>query len=153
MLSQSYQNKHDRNMSPIVKKESGQVRILIAESENELVLLFNTRLSSLGIHTEIANSGNDVIDCFIESKEKGRPYDAILLDTHLLNPSGLDVAKRIRSEKPDQKLVLVTTTPKENLPAECLKTAQIKDADILTMPFKLSKLVKVIKDHLTLSAS
>ena len=69
-----------------------------------------------------------------------------MIDTHLVNPTGLEVAKTIRREKPDQKLVLVTTTPIENLPAECLKTAEIKEKDILTMPFKLSKFGKVLRD-------
>jgi len=43
-------------------------------------------------------------------------------------------------------LVVVTTTPIENLPAECLETAEIKEKDILTMPFKLSKLEKVLRN-------
>lgn len=111
-------------------------------------MLFRTCLSSLGIYTETANTGNEAIDRFLESKKKGKLYDAILLDTHLFSPSGLDVAKIIRSDKPDQKLVLVTTTPKEYLSSECLKTAQIKETDILMMPFRLSKLVKVIEEHL-----
>ena len=67
-----------------------------------------------------------------------------MLDTHLHNTSGLDVAKKIRSEKPDQKLVLVTTTPKEYLPRECLNTARIEDKYILTMPFRLSNLVTAL---------
>lgn len=127
-------------------RELEQTQILIAESENELLTLFNTYLCSLGMRTDATNNGHEAIDRFLKSKEKGRPYDAIVLDTHLFGPSGLDVAKRIRSEKPDQKLVLVTTTPKEYLPAECLETAGIKDSDILTMPFKLSKLVTVLEN-------
>ena len=69
------------------------------------------------MRSETASSGQENLDYFLQSKEKQRPYDAILLDTHLFNLSGLEVAKRIRSEKPDKKLVLVTTTPKESLPA------------------------------------
>ena len=68
----------------------------------------------------------------------------IVLDTHLYFPSGLDVAKKIHLEKPDQKLVLVTTMPKEYLSKEWLETTGITDRDILTMPFKLSKLLEVI---------
>jgi CheY-like chemotaxis protein len=63
----------------------------------------------------------------------------------LYNPSGLDVAKEIRSEKPDQKLVLVTTTPKEHLSEECLRITALKDTDVLTMPFKLAKLATVLR--------
>ena len=97
------------------EKELEQKRILIAEDENDLLFLFSTYLSSWGVKTNLAESGNKALNYFGDSKEKGRPYDAILLDTRSVNPSGLDVAKRIRSEKLDQKLVLVTTTPKENL--------------------------------------
>ncbi|MDF0682110.1 MAG: response regulator, partial [Candidatus Nitrosocosmicus sp.] len=129
-----------------LKKELEQELILIAESENELLLLFRTFLTSLGMNTETASNGHEALDRFIESKENGRHYDVIVVDTHLLDPAGLEVAKTIRREKPDQKLVVVTTTPIENLPAECLKTAGIKDIDILTMPFKLSKLGQVLRN-------
>ncbi len=127
-------------------KELSQAQILIAESEDELLLLFRTYLSSLGKSTEAANSGHEALEYFQESKEKRRPYDAILLDTHLSDPSGLDVAKRIRSENPDQKIVLVTTTPKKYLSKECLRTAAIKEKDILTMPFKLANLAMVLRN-------
>jgi hypothetical protein len=64
----------------------------------------------------------------------------------LYNLSGPDAAKSIRREKPDQKLGIVTTSPKEYLPSECLKIARIKDKDILTMPFRISKLGLVLKN-------
>lgn len=114
-----------------------------------MLSLFGAYLSSLGLKTDLVESGDKALDYFGNSRENGRPYDAILLDTHLVNPSGLDVAKKIRSEKPDQKLVLVTTTPKENLPKDCLRIAGIKDRDILTIPFTMSKLVTMVKDQLT----
>ena len=129
-----------------LEKVVDKTQILIAESEDELLGLFSTYISSLGMNTEIANSGEKAMDCFFGSMKKNRPYDAIILDTHLSNPSGLDVAKRIRREKPDQKLVIVTTSPKEYLPSECLETARIKDKDILTMPFRISKLGLVLKN-------
>jgi len=122
-----------------LRKELEQTKILIAESENDLLLLFRTYLSSLGMKTQTASNGYEALECFFNSKGKGRQYDGIVVDTNLANPSGLDVVKRIRKEKPDQKLVVITTTPIEHLPAECLKTAEIKEKDILTMPFKLSE--------------
>ncbi|TVP41277.1 response regulator [Candidatus Nitrosocosmicus arcticus] len=119
---------------------------MIAESENDLLTLFRDYLYSLGMKTETASSGHEAIEQFIDSEENEMPYDVIVLDTHLKNPSGLDIAKRIRSQKPDQKMVLITTTPKENLQQECLKTAGILDRDILTMPFSMSEFVSVLKD-------
>jgi two-component system, OmpR family, response regulator len=127
-------------------EELEQILILIAESEKELQSLFRTYLSSLGMSIKTANSGHETLDYFLDSKKNGRTYNAIVLDTHLDDPSGLDVAKRIHSENPDQKMVIVTTTPKEYLPVDCLKTAGIKDNEILTMPFNLSKLVTALKN-------
>ena len=139
------QNKQIEN-SQSLEKELDKKEILIAEAEDELHWLSSTYMSSLGMNAEIANSGEKAMDCFFGSMKKNRPYDAIILNTHLSNPSGLDVAKRIRREKPDQKLVIVTTSPKEYLPSECLETARIKDKDILTMPFRISKLGLVLKN-------
>ena len=117
------QNKQIEN-SQSLEKELDKKEILIAEAEDELHWLSSTYMSSLGMNAEIANSGEKAMDCFFGSMKKNRPYDAIILDTHLSNPSGLDVAKRIRREKPDQKLVIVTTSPREYLSSECLKTAR-----------------------------
>lgn len=127
-------------------KDFEQLQILIAESDSDLLTLFKEYLSSLGVKTETASSGHEAIEQFLTSEENERPYDFIVLDTHLLNPSGIDIAKRIRSQKPDQKLVLITTSPKENLQQECLKTAGILDKDILTIPFRMSKLESVLKN-------
>ena len=115
-------------------------------AEPELLWLFSTYLYSLGMDIETASSREKTLDSFFSSIKKNRPYDAILLDTHLSNPSGLDVAKIIRSNKPDQKLVIVTTTPKEYLSKDCLKMTALEDKDILTIPFKLSILVKILKN-------
>lgn len=132
--------------SQSLKKELDETQILIAEDEGELLSLFDTYVSSLGINVDLASSGENAIDCFLDNIKNNRHYDAIVLDTHLSNPSGLDVAKRIRTEKPDQKIVLVTTSPKEYLPSECLETAGIKDSDILTIPFKMSQLGAILKN-------
>ena len=138
--------KDSQSSVEVVEEELNKIQILIAESDNELVSLFETYLYLLGIKPDIASSGEKALDCFFDSKKKDRPYDAIILDTHLPNPSGFEVAKKIRNEKPDQKIVLVTTTPKEYLSTECLETARIKDEDILTMPFRISKLGHVLKN-------
>lgn len=129
-----------------LKNELEQTQILIAEAENELLVLFREYLSSKGLRTDTTDKGNDALERFMNRKNKEKPYDAVVLDTHLQSSSGLEIAKKIHIEKPHQKIVLVTTTPKENLPRECLKAAGINDENILIMPFRLSKLVSVVKN-------
>ncbi len=138
MSSNIFQDKQVENAHSLNKVKE-QLLILIAESESDLLTLFREYLSLVGMKTETASSGHEAIEQFVTSEGNDMPFDAIVLDTHLLNPSGLDIAKRIRSQKPDQKLVLITTSPKENLQQECLKTAGILDKDILTIPFRMSK--------------
>jgi len=121
--------------------------ILIGESESELLVLFREYLTSIGIKTITANSGHEIIDYFLDSVKNNYAYNVIVIDTHLSDTPGLDIAKRIRLEKPDQRLVLVTTTPKENLRQECLDTAGLSDNNILTMPFKMSKFSSVLKNQ------
>ena len=138
MSSNIFQDKQVENAHSLNKVKE-QLLILIAESESDLLTLFREYLSLVGMKTETVSSGHEAIEQFVTSEGNDMPFDAIVLDTHLLNPSGLDIAKRIRSQKPDQKLVLITTSPKENLQQECLKTAGILDKDILTIPFRMSK--------------
>ncbi len=127
-------------------KESEQLQILIAESDSDLLKLFKEYLSSLGVKTETATSGQEAIEQFLKSKENKRPYNAIVLDTHLHNLSGLEVAEKIRSEKPDQKVVMITTTPRKYLSEKYLRNARLEDKDILSIPFNLSKLANVLKN-------
>ena len=123
---------------------------MIAESEKESGSLFEIYLSSLGMTTETANSGGIALDCFLIAKRRKDNIDAIVLDTHIVYPRGLEAAKRICFEDPDQKLVIFTTTPYHYLPKDCLKTAGIKDKDDLAMPFRMSELMTVLKNRSTI---
>jgi DNA-binding response OmpR family regulator len=45
-----------------------------------------------------------------------KSHDAIVMDTHLDSPCGLEVAKKTRSKKDGPKVVLVIKIPRENIP-------------------------------------
>jgi two-component system, OmpR family, response regulator len=139
-------DKNQLNQENSILRVANETKILIGEADNDLLMLFRDYFSALGMTSVTAGSGRETLDWFIASQRKERPYDFIMLDTHLSNPSGLEIAKRIRREKPDQKLVMITTTPKENLPQECLKIARLEEKDIFTIPFKLSKLLEVLEN-------
>jgi CheY-like chemotaxis protein len=50
-------------------KESEQLQILIAESDSDLLTLFKEYLSSLGVITETAASGQEAIEQFCKRRE------------------------------------------------------------------------------------
>lgn len=127
-------------------KEAKQIRILIAESERELLLLFKTYLESMGLNPITVDNGDKALDVYYEDNNNGDCYDAVVLDTQLSKSSGLEVAKKIHDKNPHQKIVIITTSQKENLPQETLKSIEIKEKDILIMPFNLSTLVSLLKN-------
>jgi response regulator of citrate/malate metabolism len=66
------------------------------------------------------------------------------LDTHLKGKKGLEVAKKIHEKDSSQKIILVTTSMKEQLPKEELQYAAVREKDILVMPFELASLSKLL---------
>ena len=131
-------------------KQRKQAKFLIAESENELRYLFETYLDLLRVDSDIVDSGTRALSSFIQSAKNGKKYDAVILDTRLKGKKGLDVAKEIHKKDVSQRIILITTNMKEQLPRDELQAAAISDKDILVMPFELSSLSKIlINDSLT----
>ena len=58
MNSDSLQKKQIEDFQSLRKEELAQAQILIAESDNELLLLFRAYLSSLGMRSETAGNGD-----------------------------------------------------------------------------------------------
>ncbi len=127
-----------------LSNELRQARFLIAESEIELQSLFKAYLDLLGAESEIVDNGNRALTTFLQSKNNGKKYDAVVLDTHLKGKKGLDVAKKIRQSDNSQKIILVTTNMKKQFFKDELQSTAIDEKDILVMPFELSSLSKLL---------
>ena len=116
--------------------------ILVAESNSEILSMLTLFLNSLGYDYDVVSSGDKVLQYFNDNKSsKKKKYDVVLLDTHLDNTSGLIVANKIRKMNLHQRIMIMSTTPKELLPYELLKSAKVHEADIFTKPFRLSELL------------
>ena len=139
---QKFNRKEDSNS---ISKELKQLRILIAESEPEILTLFKTYLDSLGIESVMVDDWDKAVETFIQSKNKGKNYDAVVLNTHLKGKKGLDAAKKIRENDHSQRIILLTTSMKEHLSKEKLKSTAIEEKDILVIPFKLSKFQQILR--------
>ena len=128
-----------------LSKEFEPAQILIAEPEPDILSLFKAFLETLGVRLATVADGETALEVFLEKENKGRPYDVVVLDTHLKGLGGLDLAKIIHDKSPAQRIILVTTTPMEYLPKSALKSAMIDEGDILTMPFRLSDFISRLK--------
>ncbi|WP_458745922.1 response regulator [Candidatus Nitrosocosmicus sp. T] len=132
--------KNDQLFSKLIN----YTRVLLAESDTEILLLFKEFFELVGIESIATDNGDKALHIFQEDKEEGKKYNVVILNTQLKGTRGLDVAKKIHTNSPNQRIVLLTTTIKEELLQEALNSTAIEKKDILVMPFKLSQLHAII---------
>lgn len=119
--------------------------ILVGESDSEILSMLKLYLNSLGYDYDAVRTGDAVLDYVFNNKSSKKKYDVILLDTHLDKISGLTVANEIRKRHSHQRIMIMSTTPKEHLPYELIKSAKVHDADLFTKPFRLAELLYSIE--------
>ena len=123
-----------------------QIRVLVAESNYDLRYIYQTCLDPLGLKLEIVNSGDACLNLFTKNTNtKTDNYDFVIINTHLWDMPGLDVAKEIHKKNPKQRIVITTTSSKEHLAKEHLDFVGIDHGDILTIPFRFSNMISLLK--------
>jgi DNA-binding response OmpR family regulator len=133
-------NEYDLNQLHTSFGQKNGMRILIVESEPDLMILYAEYLSALDLDVIVASDGNECLSVL-----KVNDFDIIILDMHLSGIiEAIDVAKEIYQIKPNQRIVLTTTNPL-NRTSTIIDTLRVNKEDILVKPFMLSSLLKVIK--------
>lgn len=134
---------YDPKKSRIMDNPPENVKsILVGESDPEILHMLEVYLNSMGYNYVSVSSGDKVLDhVFNNNSVKKEKYDIVLLDTHLKKMSGLTVANEIRKRNLHQRIIIMSTTPKEQLPYELIKSARIHDNDVFTKPFRLAELL------------
>src|SRR6185436_18211642 len=98
-------NDKDDMMCPLV--EEHVFRILIAESDPDLAVLYAEFLSRCHVNVTIVIDANECLSAL-----KSNNFDVIILDDHLYgNILTKDLANEILRVKPDQRIALTTTNP------------------------------------------
>ena len=88
------------------------------------------------IFSGIAEDNNDNND---------NDYDIIILDTHLQDISGFEVARKIRNILPHKKIILTTTYSLNNI-SNIIDSIGIKSQDVILKPFSYSDLFSILKE-------
>ena len=134
----------DKDLS-LTGTETKPIRILVAEPDMDIRNLYYAYLDSLGFDVVTVESGNKCLEYAFDSTDDG--YDMIILDSHLHDIGGLEVAKNIRNRIPNQKIVLTTTCPLDQI-SNSLGSIGINQEDVMLKPFKFSTLLSVMKPKL-----
>ena len=118
--------------------QENDMRILVVESDPDLMILYREFLGERDIDVVVASEGNECL-----SLVKENVFDIIILDTHLSgNIESIDIAREIYRINPGQRIVLTTTNPLYRTTA--IDYYRVKKEDILVKPFMLSNLLDVV---------
>ena len=134
------------------KKEKKPKRILIAEPERDIQVLYSLFTKQYGFSiadVNIVENGNKCLESVFSNTEEdnnnNNDYDIIILDTHLPDISGFEVARKIRERLPHTRIVLTTTHSLANI-SNMIESIGIKNQDVILKPFFFSELFSNLRE-------
>ena len=128
--------------TPEASARTGRGRILVAEDEPALRGMIRRLLQSRGYDVALAGDGEEALQI---AERDGFALDLLLTDVVMPGISGFTVMSRLRSVKPDLKVILMSGYNEE-------KVLQVRDlapgTAFLSKPFPLDHLLRTIRELL-----
>ncbi|MGZ5500669.1 MAG: response regulator [Nitrososphaeraceae archaeon] len=125
-------------------------RILIAEPNSDIQFLYSLFTKEYGFSISDVNmveSGNKCLEIVLSGiNDNNHDYDIIIIDTHLHDISGFEVARKIRDRLPHKRIILTTTNPLDNI-SNMIDSIGIKSEDVILKPFSFSELISIIEER------
>jgi two-component system, OmpR family, response regulator len=144
----------DLNQSTENQKEKKTQRILIVEPDSDIHVLYSLFTKQYGFSisdVKVVQNGNKCLEIIHSSREdnnennKNNDYDIFIVDTHLRDISGFEVARKLRDRLPHKRIILTTTYSLDNI-RSMIDSIGIKSQDMLFKPFSYSDLVSILKE-------
>jgi CheY-like chemotaxis protein len=139
----------DLNQSLNQNNNKKTKRILIAEPNSDIQLLYTLFRKHYGfsISEDIVENGNKCLEIIDSTqKDNNNDYDLIIIDTHLPDISGFEVARKVRAKLPHKRIILTTTYSLDNI-SNIIDSIGIKREDVIRKPFSFSELFSVIEER------
>jgi len=144
----------DLNQSTTENQKRKSKRILIAEPNSDIQYLYSLFTKQYGFSisdVSIVESGNKCLESLFsnniakDDNDNNNDYDIIIVDTHLPDISGFEVARKIRDKLPHKKIILTTTYSLDNT-SNMIESIGIKSEDVILKPFNFSDLFSILKE-------
>jgi CheY-like chemotaxis protein len=117
---------------------SGELAILVADDNADLLETFAMILKRRGFFVETAENGLSAVD-----KYKKRRFDVILMDIVMPGMNGVEASRKIKEMHPEAMIILMTGYSDEAL----LKLARDEGArHIVHKPVKIDHLIELITE-------
>jgi DNA-binding response OmpR family regulator len=114
--------------------------VLIADDDADIVRFVALNLRLEGFEVVVADNGQDALDTALDA----RPA-LILLDTMMPRMDGYEVCSRLRDQRPDMPVIMLTA---KTLDADRAMALHAGADDWVTKPFDPADLVSKVKDRL-----
>jgi two-component system, OmpR family, alkaline phosphatase synthesis response regulator PhoP len=114
--------------------------VLIADDDRDIVRFVALNLRLEGFEVVVADNGQDALDKALDVRPS-----LILLDTMMPCMDGYEVCSRLRDERPDTPVIMLTA---KSLDADRAMAFTAGADDWVTKPFDPAVLVSKVKDHL-----
>jgi len=112
-------------------------KALIIEDDKDIADLIAIHLADLGFDSDIASDGKEGL-----LKALNNPYGIILLDIRLPGLDGMEICKKIRLEKINTPVLMVTSKSEE---IDKIIGLEIGADDYITKPFSIRELIARVK--------
>jgi two-component system chemotaxis response regulator CheY len=118
------------------------IKVLVADDSGTMRKIIIRALNSLGINdvTEAAD-GAEAVAKFVPGQ-----FQVVLTDWNMPHMTGVEVARAIRQQDADVKIIMVTTEAERS---RVLEAIQAGVSDYLTKPFTPDSLLAKIDKHCT----
>ena len=113
--------------------------ILLVDDEHGFHDLFRYVIEPLGIDVRSAYDGEAGLTCAVKEE-----YSLIFLDMHIPKLPGIEILEKVKKEKPDQKVVVISGSPDAEQSLE-KRAAELGAAACLRKPFEVSQLLDLIQ--------
>ncbi|KGJ95736.1 response regulator transcription factor [Thalassotalea sp. ND16A] len=114
--------------------------ILVVEDEQDIADLIAVQLHELSLSVEICLCGNEGL-----LKALSKDYALVILDVMLPGISGLDICRQLRSEKPEQAIMILTSRTSET---DRVLGLELGADDYMTKPFSVRELQARVRGQL-----
>jgi len=113
------------------------LRVLIVDDEEELVSALEERLRLRGFHARGVTTGAEALT-FLENE----PCDVVLLDVKMPGLGGLEVIRRIKEQRPDLEVILLTGHGSSMSVEQGMEAGAF---DYLMKPVKIDDLTRILR--------
>ena len=117
---------------------TGREKVLVVEDEEDLAVLAATLFESLGYEVLIANNGKDALAML----ERNTDVDVVFSDVMMPQMSGIELARIVRREYPDARIVLASGYP---VPALLDQQGDIDEFPFVAKPYRLPEIIKRLR--------